>query len=1647
VAALVALGAAGVGAATPDAAPGAGVDPPTVELTLGPGQAATVAKRVTTPAVAPKPDIVILGDTTGSMDPVVANVRNNIDTIMDRVRAAQPDARFGVTAYKDQVDGDKVFTVFTPLTDDAGAVRAGMDNMSHDVFGGGAPWTDFLNAHFRIATDAMNFRPNGSRVILWFGDAASHDPSLGHTLADTTNALRAAGIRVVAVPVVGTSGDGLDRLGQASSIVNATGGRLMPNANADQVADALLAGIENLDWTVTPRITSCDTALEVGFDPAQRTVRSGTEAEFAETLRVRPDAAAGTYHCAVDFLVNGISQGFVQNSTVHVPGLSVGDVTVTEGDSGTALATFPVTLDRPAAAPVHVHWATGDGTATAPADYTASAGDLDFPAGSTTQTASVPIVGDLAAEPDETFTVTLSAATGAAVAGGTAVGTIRDNDGEVSPRASVGDVTVTEGNTGTTQATFTVSLDRPGTAPVSVRAATADGTATAPGDYTSVSAPVTFAPGETSKPFTVPVVGDTVIEPDETFTVTLSDPSGVEILDGQGVGTIVNDDRERPRLSIGDSSVTEGNSGTTQASFTITMDRTATAPVSVHWATADGTAAAPGDYTATSGDATIPAGQTSVPVSVLVTGDTVVEPDETFTVTLSNPAGADVVDGQGVGTIVNDDPVGPARLSIGDAQLAEGNSGTTSATFTIGLNQPAPNDVRVHWATADGTATAPGDYTATSGDATIPAGQTSVPVSVPVVGDTVVEPDETFTVVLSNPVGAEILDGQGVGTIVNDDRERPRLSIGDSSVAEGNSGTTQASFTITMDRTATAPVSVHWATADGTATSPGDYTARAGDAAIPAGQTSVVVTVPVVGDLLFEPDETFTVALSNPVDADILDGQGVGTIVNDDSDTPPDLRIDDLTISEGDAGSTAATFTISLNHPSPNEVRVHWATGDGTATAPGDYLAAAGDETFAPGDTSRRVSVPVVGDTVVEPDETFTVILANPSGANIVDGQGVGTIRNDDSDQPRPRLSVGDVAVGEGNTGTTPATFTITLDRAATTPVTVHRQTVDGTAVAPGDYTARSGDETFAAGEVTRQVTVDVNGDTGFEADETFAVELSNASGADILDGQGAGTIINDDTDNPRPQLSIGDASVAEGDSGATPATFTVTLANGTAPGNVTVEFTTADGTAAAPGDFAATAGHLTFTPGQTSQTVTVPVTGDTAVEPDETFTVALSNPSGADILDGQGAGTIINDDTDNPRPQLSIGDASVAEGDSGATPATFTITLSQAPASGSVSVHWATADDTATAPGDYTAGSGDVTFAAGQLTRQVTVPVAGDTAVEGDETFTVRLSNPVNAELLDAQGVGAIVNDDGVVGTPALRVGDVTVTEGDTGTTRATFTVSLDHAATSTVTGHVATADGTATAPADYRALAADLQFPPGVTSRPVTVDIAGDLTGEPAETFTVNLSNPVNATIADGQGTGTIVDDDPVRGGVFTCTATAFNLSGPVANPANLPCRDDARSLAAGGVNLGLLSIRVSTLTAATGQQPDDLTAPPADGDDATGRAGLSSARISALGLVSIEVGMISSTAEARCVAGPGGLVPRLTGSSSVAALKVNGVTIPVGSGPLRIPLLIGTLELNTTVTTASSVTQRAFALTSLFGSVIIGEARAGLSGNPCA
>ncbi|MGV0992941.1 MAG: glycosyl hydrolase family 8 [Mycobacterium sp.] len=190
------------------------------------------------------------------------------------------------------------------------------------------------------------------------------------------------------------------------------------------------------------------------------------------------------------------------------------------------------------------------------------------------------------------------------------------------------------------------------------------------------------------------------------------------------------------------------------------------------------------------------------------------------------------------------------------------------------------------------------------------------------------------------------------------------------------------------------------------------------------------------------------------------------------------------------------------------------------------------------------------------------------------------------------------------------------------------------------------------------------------------------------------------------------------------------------------------------------------------------------------------------------------------------------------------------------------TSNGTATAGEDYVAGAGTLTFAAGETVKSVTVGVIGDTTVESNETFTVKLSTPSGATISHARATGTILNDDTAPVLPTLSIADVSTAEGNSGTSTMAFTVTLSKAATTLVAVNYATANGTATAGSDYSATSGTINFAAGETTKTVTVAVSGDTTAEPAETLTVSLSAPSGATVARATATGTIVDDDTVSG-----------------------------------------------------------------------------------------------------------------------------------------------------------------------------------------
>ena len=250
------------------------------------------------------------------------------------------------------------------------------------------------------------------------------------------------------------------------------------------------------------------------------------------------------------------------------------------------------------------------------------------------------------------------------------------------------------------------------------------------------------------------------------------------------------------------------------------------------------------------------------------------------------------------------------KISVSDVTVTEGNAGTANATFTISYTGPG-NAMTVNYETANGTATASSEYTAKSGTANLPKnGCKCATVSVLVNGDTLLEANETFAFNLSNPSSpGVILDGQGVGTITND--EPPALSVADVTTTELNAGSTNAIFTVSLSSVNNLNTTVAYATTAGTATAGSDYTTRSGTLSIPAGQLSGTVTVPVLGDVNDEPNETYTLNLSNPTNATIADGQALGTITDDDA--PAAISVADAADGEGDSGTSAQSFTVALD--------------------------------------------------------------------------------------------------------------------------------------------------------------------------------------------------------------------------------------------------------------------------------------------------------------------------------------------------------------------------------------------------------------------------------------------------------------------------------------------------------------------------------------------------------------------------------------------------------------------------------------------------------------------------------------------------------------------------------------------------------------
>ena len=648
------------------------------------------------------------------------------------------------------------------------------------------------------------------------------------------------------------------------------------------------------------------------------------------------------------YLLDEYNNQIVFNITINpsrTASISVSPSSTNE-DSGTALV-YTVTLSQTNSSPTTVNL-TRSGTATSGTDYTGAVSSLVVPANASSASFSITPGADTTVEPDETAIFSIASGTDYSVGSpSSATATIVNDD---FPVASITVSPAGVNEDGAPNLIYTVALDQPSTSALSI-GFSLGGTATNGTDYATINSPLVIAAGQSSGTITVNPTPDGTVEPDETVVISLNAGSGYTVgSPNSATGTILNDDF--PALSINDVSLNEGNAGTTSFTFTVSLSQPAgSGGVSFDIATANGTAIAGTDYVASSlAGQTIAAGSSSATFTVQVVGDTLNEPNETFFVNVTNVNGATVADGQGQGTIINDDAV-PA-LSVGDASATEGNSGTATMTFTVSLGAASGQTVTVNYATADGTANAGSDYVARSGTLTFPPGTTTQSVAVTVNGDTTVEPDETFTLNLSGATNASIARAAATGTIVNDDAvvtvspaSLPAATAGTgySQTLNASGGTAPYTFAITAGALPAGLALNPSGILSGTPTASGsfNFTVSATDSGIPtAGNRAYTLTV--ASPTLTLPAKTLP---------DGTAGQAYST-----------------SITPASGGIAPYTYAVSAG-ALPAGISLDSATGalSGTPTAPGNFsftVAATDSTSGTPGQVSRSFTLAIVASTL-----------------------------------------------------------------------------------------------------------------------------------------------------------------------------------------------------------------------------------------------------------------------------------------------------------------------------------------------------------------------------------------------------------------------------------------------------------------------------------------------------------------------------------------------------------------------------------------------------------------------------------------------------------------------------------------------------------
>ncbi|MCL1468667.1 Calx-beta domain-containing protein, partial [Argonema galeatum] len=758
-----------------------------------------------------------------------------------------------------------------------------------------------------------------------------------------------------------------------------------------------------------------------------------------------------------------------------------------------------------------------NGTATGGTDFNNSTIPIIFAANETTKTVVVPITEDILVEGNENLTLALANPSANTAIGTQNTATLQIIDNDSSIQFSQGSYQVSEDGT---VVGIAITLNRTGvtTGTSNIDVQLTNGTATGGVDFTNTTQNIIFGANETTKTVVVPITEDILVEGNENLTLTLANPSANTAIGTQNTATLqIIDNDSSIQFSQANYQVNENG---TVVGVAITLNRTGvtTGTSNIDVQLADGTATGGTDFTATTQTINFGANETSKTVTVTITDDSLFEGNENLTLTLANSSANTAIGTQNTANLEILDNDSPPTVAFSQANYQVNENGTVvGVAVTINRTGDTSGTSNVDIQLTNGTATGGTDFTATTQTINFVANETSKTVTVPITDDSLFEGNENLNLTLVNPSGGTNIGSQNTAnlTIVDNDSS-PSVSFSQANYQVNENGTVVgAAITINRSGDISGTSNVQAQLTKGTATGGTDFDNSTQTISFGANETTKTVTVPITDDSLFEGNENLTLTLVNPSGGTNIGSQNTANLTIVDNDSPATVAFSQANYQVNENGTVVGvSVTINRTEDTSGTSNIDVQLTNGTATGGSDFNSATQTISFGVNETSKTVTVPIIEDSVVEGNENLTLTLANPSANTNIGTQKTATLEIIDNDN-LPTVSIGDITIAESNSGTTPANFTLTLSAPSNQSVTVLYATADGTATtADNDYSQIfSGSIAFNPGEISKTISVAVQGDINVENNENFFVNLIGVTNATIADNQGVGTIINDDTE------------------------------------------------------------------------------------------------------------------------------------------------------------------------------------------------------------------------------------------------------------------------------------------------------------------------------------------------------------------------------------------------------------------------------------------------------------------------------------------------------------------------------------------------------